>query len=180
MADSATRQRDVGYAAAIIALAIAMTGAAALAYFLADILLILFLAIVVAAALRPAHVWLSHWGVPKGFAVLLIYLLFIAGIALIGVLAGPALFAQVNSFSTSIPQQYTQFVNQLQTSSSALLQRLGSNLPAFSDLTQNLTALLPHFFANVVAFMTSTASFLTYFVVVLALGYYWMMEVPHL
>src|SRR4051812_37863323 len=28
--------------------------------------------------------------------------------------------------------------------------------------------------------MTSTASFLTYFVVVLALGYYWTMEVPHL
>jgi len=61
----------------IIALAIAMTGVVALAYFLTDILLSLFLAIVVAAALQPAHVWLSHWGVPKGLAVLLIHLLFI-------------------------------------------------------------------------------------------------------
>jgi predicted PurR-regulated permease PerM len=153
VADPATRKRDLGYAAAIIALAIAMTAAAALAYFLADILLILFLAIVVAAALQPAHAWLSHWGVPKGLAVLLIYLLFIAGMALIGVLVGPSLLAQVNSFAASIPQQYTQFVNQLHTSSSALLQRLGSNLPSFSDLTQNLSALLPHFFANVVAFL---------------------------
>ena len=64
-----THKSDLRHAAAVIALAIVMVGAAALLYFLSDILLILFLGIVVAAALQPGHVWLSHWGVPKGLTV---------------------------------------------------------------------------------------------------------------
>src|SRR5262245_50101551 len=95
---------DLGHAAAVIALALAMAGAAALLYFfLLDILLILFLGIVVAAALQPAHLRLSYWGVPKGLAVLLIYLLFLAGIALLVAFVGPTLFAQVQSFTASLP-----------------------------------------------------------------------------
>jgi len=82
-ASSGTRKGDLGYAAAVIAPAIGMGGAAALLYYLIDILLVLFLGIVVAAALQPGHARLSRWGVPKGLAVLLIYLLFIVSITLI-------------------------------------------------------------------------------------------------
>jgi len=79
-ASSNTAKGDLAYAAAVIALAIGMIAAAALLYHLVDILLVLFLGIVVAAALQPVHLRLSRWGVPKGLAVLLIYLLFIASI----------------------------------------------------------------------------------------------------
>lgn len=50
---------------------------AALGYLLLDILLLVFLGIVVAAALQPWHAKLCRWGVRKGAAVLLIYLLFL-------------------------------------------------------------------------------------------------------
>jgi predicted PurR-regulated permease PerM len=80
-----TPKGDLRHAAAIIALAMVMVGAVALLYFLIDILLLLFLGIVVAAALQPGYVWLSRWGVPKGLAVLLIYLVFLVSLVLIAV-----------------------------------------------------------------------------------------------
>jgi len=177
---SGTRKGDLGYAASVIALAIGMVGAAALLYYLIDILLVLFLGIVVEAALQPGHVRLARWGVPKGLAILLIYLLFIASITLVVVFVGPIFFEQVTSFAASIPEQYTHFVRQLQTSPALLLQRMGNSLPTFSTLSQNITGLVPDFFDDLIAFMTSTVTFLTYFVVVLAIGFYWTMEVPRL
>lgn len=179
-AASEPQKHDLGYAAAVIALALGMVAAAALLYYLVDILLILFLGVVVAAALQPAHARLARIGMPKGLAVLLIYLLFIAIIVLIGLFVGPSLFAQLGAFATQIPGQYTNLVAQLQASPSPLWQRLGGNLPPFAVLTQNFTSLSPSFFGDLLTFMTSTVSFFTYFVVVLAIGFYWTMEVPHL
>jgi predicted PurR-regulated permease PerM len=171
---------DLGYAAAVIALAIAMVAAAIFLYYLIDVLLILFLGIVVAAALQPGHVWLARWGVPKGLAVLLIYLLFIVSITAVALLIGPALLEQINAFAADIPDQYTKFVKQLQASPTLMWRRLGVTFPPFSTLTKNLAASAPDLFDDFVAFMTSTASFLTYFVIVLAIGFYWTMDVPRL
>jgi predicted PurR-regulated permease PerM len=175
-----THKGELRHAATIIVLAMAMVGTVALLYFLIDILLILFLGIVVAAALQPGHVWLSHWGVPKGLAVLLIYLVFIVSLILITVLVGPVLFEQLTTLTASVPEQYSNFVTSLQTSPTPLLQRLGSSLPPFAVLTQNLAALTPRFVADLVAFMTSSVRFGAYFVVVLAIGFYWTIEVPRL
>jgi predicted PurR-regulated permease PerM len=182
MSASATdsQKPDLSYAAAVIAFAIGMIAVAALAYLLLDILLILFLGIVVAAALQPAHVWLSQWGVPKGLAILCIYLFFLVAIGLLAVFVGPPLFQQIGSFAADIPERYASLVTQLQSSATPLLQRLGAILPPLDKLTQHLTSLSPDFFQNFLTFMTSTVSFFTYFVVVLALGFYWTMEVPHL
>ena len=52
---------------------VAIVALTALIYALLDIVLLLFLGIVVAAALQPWHVRLTGWGVPKAVSVLLIY-----------------------------------------------------------------------------------------------------------
>ena len=78
---SEIRKLALGNAAALTALALGMVGVAALLYSLIDLLVVFFLGIVVAAALQPGHVRLCGLGVPKGLAVLLIYLFFILGIA---------------------------------------------------------------------------------------------------
>jgi predicted PurR-regulated permease PerM len=80
---SEIRKLALGNAAALTALALGMVGVAALLYSLIDLLVVFFLGIVVAAALQPGHVRLYGLGVPKGLAVLLIYLFFILGIALV-------------------------------------------------------------------------------------------------
>src|SRR4029453_5790322 len=68
------------------ALAIAMIAGAWLLYEMLDAVLLVFLGIILAAALQPWHTQLCQVGVPRGFAVLLIYLLFAALLAGIGIL----------------------------------------------------------------------------------------------
>jgi len=177
---SEIRKLDLGNAAALMALALGMVGVAALLYSLIDLLMVFFLGIVVAAALQPGHVRLCRLGVPKGLAVLLIYLLFIVAIALIVLFVGPMLIEQIRSFAAGLPEQYATFVEWLHASPTPLLRRLGSRLPPFEVLTQNIAGPVPAFFANVVGVVTSTASFFIYLVVVLAIGFYWTMEVPRL
>ena len=173
------RPYDFSSAAALIALALAMFGGALVLYYLLDLLFIFFLGVVVAAALQPTHLWLARWGVPKGLAILSIYFLFLLTIALLGLFVGPALFDQISTFAASLPEQYEQFVLSLQSSSHTFLQQIGFRLPSFSTITQQLSARMPAFVPNLLQFVTSAAGFFTYFVVVLAIGFYWTMEAPH-
>lgn len=171
---------DLHHAAAVIALAIGMVITAALAYYLIDILLVLFLGIVVAAALQPGHLWLARWGVPKGLAVLLFYCLFLLVASAIVLLVVPALFEQFRSLATGFPERYTQFVETVQNSTTPALQQFGQRLPTFNEITERMTSLFPDFFTNVMQFMTGAMSFFVYFVGVLAIGFYWTMEVPRI
>jgi predicted PurR-regulated permease PerM len=154
-----------------------MLGGALLLYYLLDLLLILFLGIVVATALQPAHVRLSRWGVPKGLAVLLIYFFFLLIIAMFCLFVGPILFEEISTFVAGLPQQYAQFITNLQSSSNTFLQLIGARLPSFSVITQQLSTSMPAFVGNMLQFMTSAVSFFTAFVMVLATGFYWTMEV---
>src|SRR5512139_2603064 len=56
---------DLRRIAAATAVVIGMVATAAVAYLLLDILLLLFVGIVVAAALQPWHTVLSRWGIPN-------------------------------------------------------------------------------------------------------------------
>ena len=140
--------------------------------------MVFFLGIVVAAALQPRHVRLCGLGVPKGLAVLLIYLFFILGTALVVLFIGPVLIEQIRAFAVNVPEQYANFVEWLHASPTPLLQCWGDRIPPFAVLAQNIVDLAPAFFANAVGVVTSTVSFFTYLVVVLAIGFYWTMEVP--
>ncbi|HEV8717286.1 MAG TPA: AI-2E family transporter [Candidatus Binatia bacterium] len=178
---SETQKLDLGNAAALMALAISMVALAALLYYLIDLLAMFFFGIVVAAALQPGHVRLCRFGVPKGLAVLLIYLFFLVAIAFIVLFVGPMLIEELSSFAAGVPEQYATFVEWLHASPTPLLQSLGDELPpSFAVPTHNIAGLAPALFGNVIGVVTSTASFLTYLVVVLAVGFYWTMEVPRL
>ena len=142
---SEIRKLDLGNAAALIALALGMVGVAALLYSLIDLLVVFFLGIVVAAALQPGHVRLCGLGVPKGLAVLLIYLFFIVGIALVVLFIGPVLIEQIHALAVSLPEQYANFVERLHASPTPLLQHLGDRIPPFAVLAQNIVIWLQPF-----------------------------------
>ena len=89
--------------AAATAIVIGMVATAAVAYLLLDILLLLFIGIVVASALQPWHVMLCRRGVPKGLAVLLIYLFLLIGLVLIALIVGPVLVEQISTFTAGVP-----------------------------------------------------------------------------
>jgi predicted PurR-regulated permease PerM len=101
---------------------IGMVVLVALAYRLIDVFLLLFIGIAIAAALQPSHVRLCRWGVPKGLAVLLIYLLFFVGLVLIALVVGPALVEQIRTFAADLPHTYATLRSRLQTSTVSAVQ----------------------------------------------------------
>ena len=169
---------DLRQIAAATAVVIGMVAAAALAYLLLDILLLLFIGIVVAAALQPWHVMLCRWGVPKGLAVLLIYLFLIIGLVLIALVVGPVLIEQIGTFVAEVPGTYARARSYLQASATAPFHFLGQRLPPFERLTQTLTELAPQLYQGTLGVTTSIVKLPAYFVTVLAIGFYWTMEVP--
>jgi predicted PurR-regulated permease PerM len=169
---------DLRQIAAATAIVIGMVATAALAYLLLDILLLLFIGIVVAAALRPLHVTLCRWGVPKGLAVLLIYLCLLIGLVLIALVVGPVLIEQIGTFVAEVPGTYVSVRSHLQASATAPFHFLGQRLLPFERLTQALTDLAPQLYQGALGVTTTIVKLPIYFVTVLVVAFYWTMELP--
>lgn len=169
---------DLRQIAAATAVVIGMVATAALAYLLLDILLLLFIGIVVAAALQPWHVMLCRWGIPKGLAVLLIYLFLLIGLVLIALVVGPVLVEQISTFTAEVPGTYANVRLYLQHSATAPFHLIGQRLPPFERLTQTLTGVAPQLYQGALSVTTSIVALAAYFVAVLAIAFYWTMEVP--
>jgi predicted PurR-regulated permease PerM len=169
---------DLRQIAAATAIVIGMVATAAVAYLLLDILLLLFIGIVVAAALQPWHVVLCRWGVPKGLAVLLIYLFLLIGLVLIALVVGPVLVEQISTFTAEVPKTYANVRSYLQASTTAPFHLVGQRLPPFERLTRDLTEVAPQLYQGALSVTTSIVELGAYFVAVLAIAFYWTMEVP--
>src|SRR5262245_7808101 len=100
-----TRIPDLGPIAAAAVTILAVVAAAAVAYLLLDVLLIFFVGVIVAAALQPWHAMLvEQWGIPKGMAVLLLYLVLLLGLVLVALAIGPVLIEQLGNFAGELPK----------------------------------------------------------------------------
>ena len=146
----------------------------ALAYRLIDVVLLLFIGVATSAALQPLHMKLCRWGLSKGLAVLLIYFLFLVGLALIALFVGPVLIEQVRTFAADLPHAYATLRSRIQATSGPL-QMIGQRLPTFEHSTEVLWAELSRDFLG---FTTTVVQLFAYFVTVLAIAFYWTMEVP--
>jgi predicted PurR-regulated permease PerM len=172
---SETRKLDLGNAAALTVLVVSIVVAVFLLYYLIDIVILLFLGIVVAAAVQPWHERLCRLGMSKGLAVLLIYLLFAAALILIGLLVVPVLIEEMSKFAAGFPEDYAATRATLQASPTGLLQLIGERLPPFAALTQSLSGFSATFFAGALGFTTGTVTFVASLVTVLVVGFYWTM-----
>ncbi len=172
-----SRTIDLRRIAAATAVAIGTVALAALAYRLIDVFLLLFIGIAVAAALQPSHVKLCRWGVPKGLAVLLIYLLFSIGFILIALVVGPVLIEQIRTFAAELPDTYATLRLRLQTSATGTFQLIAHRLPTFERSTD---AVWPELYRGAVGITMSVVQLFACFVTVLVFAFYWTMEVPRL
>ncbi len=75
-------------------------------YFLRDIFFILFVAFVVASALKPGVDWLVRWKIPRALSVLLFYFLFIGFLILIVKEIIPLLLVQIKELLNNFPIYY--------------------------------------------------------------------------
>jgi predicted PurR-regulated permease PerM len=172
------RELDLAWIAAAVAVAIGV--AAALLWFLLDIVIVLFLGIVVSAALQPAHARLVAGGVPRGIAVLLIYALFFSTVAIVGILVGPVAVEQLGSFASAIPQWYAETLASLRGSEMPLVRTIGQRVPSFDRLVDGLAGVAPRLSGSLVQLTTGLVTAFAYLVTVFVTGFYWTLELPRI
>lgn len=150
-----------------------------LLYSLRTVLFLLFVAIVVGTAIRPAVDWLHRRGISRAVGIILIYI--VLAILLIGFMAMilPLIADQVTQISQSLPDYYTGFRTSLIHSSNRLLQNFGLRFPSqlsfFFNRNTNTTEVLSQvaqtfFYTNLV--LKGILSILAVFL----LAYYWTQE----
>ena len=100
-----------------------------LIYRFSNVLFVLFVAAVLATAMRPAVLWLERHRVPQWGGVLLIYLaLALVAIGVIATLV-PLLIDQGSQIVGDVPRYYSDLRQELRGSNSQILRRVGNNLP---------------------------------------------------
>ncbi len=164
--------------ASIFALGIAMVAGAWLLYRLLDVVLLVFLGMTLAAALQPWHSKLCELGVPRAAAVLLIYLLFALLLAGLGVLVLPPLVEEIGRLLATVSDLYTSLLSTLRGSSARLLRLLGNRLPPFEALPAALTSLPNESVQGIFGLTTGVLGLFTWIVGVLAVAFYWTLDVP--
>jgi predicted PurR-regulated permease PerM len=91
---------------------------------------ILFAALVLGTAIRPAVDWLHRRKLPGGLSVIVVYLALLVLVIGFVLLLAPLLVAQSRAIIAELPAYYLSLRAWLAGSSSALLQRLALQLPA--------------------------------------------------
>lgn len=150
-----------------------------LLYSLRLVLFLLFVAIVIGTAIRPAVDWLHRHGVSRPIGIIIIYILIAALLGGFLAMIAPLLADQTTEISRTLPEYYSNFRGSLINSDNRLLQNIGWRFPSqlsvlttrstdseevINQVTQTL------FYTNIV--LKSLLSTLAVFL----LAYYWTQE----
>ena len=119
---------------------LAVFGAALLVLRLIDVLILVFVAVVIAATLRPMVSALQHRGIPKALALLLIYLGILGVLVGLFVLVIPALVNQGGALVRGLPQVYASLVASLEKNPNEAIRTLPQRLPTGDQLASQLQA----------------------------------------
>ncbi len=117
---------------------LAVFGAALLVLRLIDVLILVLVALVLVATLRPIVSALQHRGIPKALALLLIYLGILGVLAGLFVLVIPALVDQGGALVRGLPQVYTSLVASLETNPNEAIRTLPQRLPTGDQIASQL------------------------------------------
>ena len=151
---------------------LAVFGAALLVLRLIDVLILVFVALVIAATLRPMVSALQHRGIPKVLALLLIYL------GILGVLAGlfvvviPALVEQGGALVRGLPQVYASLVASLEQNSNEAIRTLPQRLPTGDQLASQLQTVSSVVLTGAMGIGVGVLTFLTQMLTVVVLSIY--------
>lgn len=138
----------------------------ALAYYILDVLIMLFIVVVLTAALEPVVTKMAFWGIPRAISILLIYLIIFSVIAMAIYLLVPALAAQFKELANNLPEYIDKFTH------SSTLQNFGATQKILDSISQSLNKLTGSFLSAVFVLFGGIISTLT----VLAITFYILLE----
>jgi predicted PurR-regulated permease PerM len=143
---------------------------------LIHVLILVFVALVIAATIRPMAYALRHRGVPKALAVLLIYLGILGVIAGLFVLVIPALVNQGGALIRSLPQVYASLVASLEKNPIEVIRTLPQQLPTGAQLASQLQALSGVVLPGALGIGMGVLAFLAEMVSIIVLSIYLMLD----
>ena len=141
-----------------------------------NILLLVVIALVLAVGLDPAVRRLQRLKVPRGWAVLIIFLATIGFLALFGALVIPPLVREIKQLASDIPG----YVNRLKSSNGffADLERKYHLSSRLKDVTAKLPSLASTSFSTIFGFTKSIASIIFNMLTIAILTIYFLMSLP--
>ena len=116
-------------------------------YLIKEVLLIIFVALVLASAFDPWVDWFENKKIPRSLAILIIYIVLFAIIAFAFILIVPPISKEVSQLAENFPLYYEKIVNGVQSF------QVAENVDAQEQLQKGLTSLgenLPNTLSNVV------------------------------
>lgn len=123
-----------------------------------DVLLLVFIALVLAAALDPSITALERRGIPRGFGIAILYVALLGFLSVVVILFIPLVVTQLDQLSRSLPTLYektfsyllnlqdTSLVNGLKDGLQSIAQSLG-------NMTSGLFSKIFSFFGGIFAFV---------------------------
>jgi predicted PurR-regulated permease PerM len=108
-----------------------------LLYSLRVVLFLLFVAIVIGTAIRPAVDWLHRRGISRPMGIIIIYILIAGLVTGFGAITFPLIADQATEISRNLPNYYSQVRQALVSSNSRLLQNIGFRIPSEISLLLN-------------------------------------------
>ncbi|HEU5199873.1 MAG TPA: AI-2E family transporter [Ktedonobacterales bacterium] len=134
-----------------------------------DVLLLLFAAITIAEAMRPAVLWLNRRHIPRWLGVVIIYLLGFAILAGLGYFISQPLVSQIRQLIDNFPQYSKQIVNWVKQAQGAM-----SGLPGGNALPQELTNLLGSLTPYLLSIPATIITIIANIVITLFMALFWM------
>jgi predicted PurR-regulated permease PerM len=151
---------------------LAVIGVVLLLFRLLDLLIMVFVALVIAATLRPMVFFLQRCKIPKALALPLIYLGLLGVIVGLFVLVIPVLVDQGGALVRSLPKLYSDMVVLLQNSPVEAIRTLPQRLPTGAQLDSQLQAASSSVLSGVLGLGISLLAFLTQLVSIVVLSIY--------
>jgi predicted PurR-regulated permease PerM len=149
------------------------------AWWLSDIVLLTFLAIVLACALQPVHVGLTDLGVPRGVAVIAAYVSVLILVIVAAVAIVPVVVERIVGFLMEVPHHYDAIVGALKGSRLRVLRLFGSRLPPLDAVPAALGgAMSMESLRGVFGLTAGAVTALSLAIAMFALSLYWALDVP--
>jgi predicted PurR-regulated permease PerM len=151
---------------------LAVIGVVLLVFRLIDLIILVFIALVIAATIRPMVSFLQRKRIPKALAMALIYLGILGMVAGLFVLVIPALVDQGGALVRSLPTLYTDLVYSLENNPIEAIRTLPQRLPTGDQLDSQLQAVISSVLSGALGIGIGVLAFLTQVVSIIVLSIY--------
>ena len=146
-----------------------------------QVVFILFIAIVIGTAIRPAVTWLHRRGLPRTAGVILVYLLLLALLISFALLLFPLIVEQGITIAAAVPGYYQSLrewmVNDPDQWIVRLSEFLPATLPGLTPVQQTGQEVLASA-GQALGYVTLAAKVILIAIVILILAFYWTLDGP--